>query len=111
MPKNKDFKKVSWCGEYSYSYCLYARNIYPHCMECEVVKTHGRNNMKVDKDGNVIRRCSCCKEWYPVRLFYKRKIPYKDKIYTIYNSRCKFCTSKINARHAYIKKYGISSTN
>ncbi len=99
-------KHFAKCGERSLYWCRTFRDKEDKCKDCTLIKSHVRHNMK-EVNGEVLRRCTICGEFLPLRLFYLRYAQRQTKkglrTYVAYSSYCRLCIAKKYQQQKKIK--------
>lgn len=96
-------KHLSKCGNHSAYYCRTNRSTDKKCISCALIKKYNKHIIKI-KNGIELRECPTCGCFLPLHRFYPKTTRYKNKVYHIYSSSCKMCTSTREAEKIRNKK-------
>lgn len=102
-----DNKRVAKCGKFTQIHCYIYRHVDERCKNCNLVTGCGRKTKYFVINNKKYAKCIICGKIMPISRFYinKRVVTNRfgvDKIYYIYNYRCKKCTSLCSLN--YMKK-------
>ena len=85
--------RMSRCGMRSLTWCRQNRYVCAECEDCTLIYRYCRHKNK-EEDGVMLRHCSRCGMYRPIKYFSRRINHMRGKTYVGYRSVCNFCLSE-----------------